>query len=67
MPDVGKQQVAGTFSQTLDAGELLAATLDVFETEPRCSPDSPLWTHPKVTITPHIAADSEPEAICAYV
>ena len=29
--------------------------------------DSPLWTHPKVTVTPHAAADSDPSTICAYV
>jgi glyoxylate/hydroxypyruvate reductase A len=26
-----------------------------------------LWSHPKVTVTPHSAADSDPETICAYV
>lgn len=50
----------------LDDGTLKAATLDVFETEPLPA-DSPLWTHPGVTITPHNAADSEPGAISRYI
>eukprot|EP01059_Diplonema_ambulator_P012370 TRINITY_DN22649_c0_g1_i1.p1 TRINITY_DN22649_c0_g1~~TRINITY_DN22649_c0_g1_i1.p1 ORF type:complete len:311 (+),score=74.30 TRINITY_DN22649_c0_g1_i1:45-977(+) len=39
----------------VDAGTLSAAILDVVPTEP-LPPTSPLWTHPKVTITPHISA-----------
>ncbi len=39
----------------LDSGQLAGATLDVFQTEP-LPPDSPLWTHPKIVVTPHMAA-----------
>ncbi|MCW1918633.1 glyoxylate/hydroxypyruvate reductase A [Rhodobacter sp. KR11] len=43
----------------LDGG-LGHATLDVFRTEP-LPQDHPFWTHPKITVTPHIAADTRPE------
>lgn len=39
----------------LDSGHLDGATLDVFDTEP-LPPEHPFWTHPKITVTPHIAA-----------
>ncbi len=41
----------------LDAGQIGHATLDVFRTEP-LPQDHPYWTHPRVTVTPHIAADT---------
>lgn len=41
----------------LDAGQIAAATLDVFRVEPLPAAH-PFWTHPKITVTPHIAADT---------
>lgn len=43
------------------AGKIAAATLDVFAEEP-LPPMHPFWTHPRITITPHIAAITLPEA-----
>ena len=43
----------------LDSGHLAHAYLDVFDTEPLPA-GSPLWSHPGITITPHIAALTEP-------
>jgi glyoxylate/hydroxypyruvate reductase A len=50
----------------LDDGTLGAASLDVYAQEP-LPPDSPFWTHPKVVLTPHNAADTDPDEISKYV
>jgi glyoxylate/hydroxypyruvate reductase A len=50
----------------LDRGLLSAVTLDVFNQEPLPT-DSPLWTNPKVTITPHAAASSSATAIVPQI
>lgn len=42
----------------LDNGHLRGAFLDVFEEEP-LPKDSPLWDHPKVTLTPHQSAPTQ--------
>jgi len=50
----------------LDDGTLGGASLDVFAIEPLPAA-SPLWTHPKVVLTPHNAADTDPDEISKYV
>ena len=41
----------------LDRGQVGQATLDVFRVEP-LPREHPFWVHPRVTVTPHIAADT---------
>ncbi len=41
----------------LDNGQIAHATLDVFRTEP-LPQDHPYWSHPRVTVTPHIASET---------
>jgi glyoxylate/hydroxypyruvate reductase A len=52
--------------QCLDDGTLGAASLDVYATEPLPA-DNRFWTHPKVVLTPHNAADTDPDEISKYV
>ena len=50
----------------LGSGHLAHAFLDVFEPEPLPA-DSPLWSHPGITLTPHIAALTEPRTSVAKI
>jgi len=52
--------------QCLEDGTLGAASLDVYATEPLPA-DSPFWSHPKIVLTPHNAADTDPDEISKYV
>jgi glyoxylate/hydroxypyruvate reductase A len=52
--------------QCLDDGTLGAASLDVFASEP-LPVDSPFWSHPNIVLTPHNAADTDPDEISKYV
>lgn len=57
----GGHQIENDILAAVESGQLAGATLDVFETEP-LPQNSPLWKHQKITITPHIAAISDPAA-----
>ncbi|HWY60710.1 MAG TPA: glyoxylate/hydroxypyruvate reductase A [Rhizomicrobium sp.] len=50
----------------LDSGHLGGAVLDVFRVEP-LPQDSPIWRHPKITVTPHVAGLTDPRMALAYV
>jgi glyoxylate/hydroxypyruvate reductase A len=62
----GGLQNEGDILTCLDDGTLGAASLDVYATEP-LPPDSRFWTHAKVVLTPHNAADTDPDEISKYV
>jgi len=52
--------------KALDSGHIAHATLDVFAKEPL--PNShPYWTHPNVTVTPHIASETRPKTAAEVV
>lgn len=50
----------------LDDGTLGAASLDVFVQEP-LPKESRFWSHPRVVLTPHNAADTDADEISKYV
>jgi glyoxylate/hydroxypyruvate reductase len=52
--------------EALDSDHLSGAALDVFAIEP-LPRDSKLWRHPKITVTPHVAAISQPAVAAEYV
>ncbi|MCH4811176.1 2-hydroxyacid dehydrogenase [Vreelandella neptunia] len=45
----------------LESGQLSAAVLDVFAPEPPPA-EHPLWQHPRVLLTPHVASMTQPES-----
>ena len=62
----GEQVVDADLIAALDSGQMSHATLDVFRKEPLPS-DSPYWSHPKVTVTPHVASYTDPRTVVSQV
>jgi glyoxylate/hydroxypyruvate reductase A len=62
----GGHLIEGHLIAALDSGHLAGATLDVFQTEP-LPETSPLWKHPKIVVTPHVAAISDPRVAANFV
>ncbi|MEQ8809183.1 MAG: NAD(P)-dependent oxidoreductase, partial [Imperialibacter sp.] len=62
----GHHQVTDDIIGAIDNGTLSGAFLDVFEKEP-LQTDHPIWGHPKVFITPHIASITNPGAAAPQI
>ena len=62
----GPQLDQGALIEALDSGRLTAAMLDVTDPEP-LPENHPLWSHPKVIITPHIASVTQPHTAAQSV
>lgn len=60
----GRHLVEQDLLSALDDGQLSQAVLDVVTPEPLPS-DNPLWRHPHVAITPHIASITDPSRSAA--
>ncbi|MER8683844.1 glyoxylate/hydroxypyruvate reductase A [Mesorhizobium sp. M1405] len=62
----GPQLDQAALIDALDTGHVSAAMLDVTDPEP-LPEDHPLWSHPKVMITPHIASVTQPHTAAQSV
>ena len=62
----GDHLIEADLIAALDAGRLAGAVLDVFSIEPLPA-ENPLWRHPKVLITPHVASLSNPATGAAQI
>lgn len=62
----GGHVVEADLLAALDAGQLRHAVLDVFQQEPLPAAHR-FWSHPKVTVLPHVAAATDPRSAAAVV
>lgn len=57
----GKHLIIDDLIECLDSGHIHRAIIDVMANEP-LEAESPLWDHPKIFVTPHIAGDTRAES-----
>lgn len=62
----GAHVVEADLIDALDRGQLSDALLDVFTEEP-LPPDHLFWSHPRITVLPHVAAPSDPQELAQHV
>jgi glyoxylate/hydroxypyruvate reductase len=62
----GPQLDQAALIEALDSGQIAAAMLDVTDPEP-LPRDHPLWSHPGMMITPHIASVTQPQTAAQLV
>jgi len=62
----GEHLVEEELLAALESGQISGACLDVFRREPL--PEShPFWSHPRVTVTPHVASLTYPKAVAPQI
>lgn len=62
----GRHVVDSDLLAALAEGQLRRAVLDVFAEEPLPG-DHPFWRHPQVTLTPHVAAETDPATAATVI
>ena len=62
----GEHLVMDALLAALSNGHMGGAIVDVFPNEP-LPPDDPLWRHPKLIVTPHMAAIASLETIGSQI
>ncbi|MBK6865199.1 MAG: glyoxylate/hydroxypyruvate reductase A [Ideonella sp.] len=62
----GAHVVEADLLAALASGHIRHAVLDVFATEP-LPPSNPFWSHPQVTVLPHVAAQTDARSASAVV
>nr|WP_316641643.1 NAD(P)-dependent oxidoreductase [uncultured Roseateles sp.] len=62
----GAHVVEADLLAALDGGQLSRAVLDVFSVEPLPA-SHPFWGHPKITVLPHTAAQTDPRSAAEVV
>ena len=62
----GQHLIESDLLAALDSGQLDGACLDVFEVEP-LPEDHPFWSHPKITVTPHISSLTYPRDVAPQI
>jgi glyoxylate/hydroxypyruvate reductase A len=62
----GGHLVEADLITALDSGQLSGAVLDVFREEP-LPPGHAFWNHPRIIVTPHIAAETHPPTATAII
>jgi glyoxylate/hydroxypyruvate reductase A len=62
----GEHLVEEDLLAALASGRIAGACLDVFRKEPL--PEAhPFWSHPRVTVTPHVASLTYPKAVAPQI
>jgi len=62
----GDHLVEEDLLEAIEEGHISGACLDVFRMEP-LPQGHPFWNHPKITVTPHIAGITDPDAVAGQL